>query len=738
MNRGIIKILGKDATSFAACFYNEKKVAQGKAEQPVMINLGDLQKYKIHSPVVLSRYLQKIADQNPNVVHPQLHLMGTLPGNPSENEKKQFINQLIKVLGKLGYGNQPILIYAHNDTKNWHVHLVSVRVDQQTGRWINDWQEGRRARHELDKLRGVTAKNEIEKFLDYKFESKEQFLNLLKENGYRKSYYDEELDVVNVIRAGELKHIFTMDEIQQRIDATGRNKDKEKNRIKELRGILRDRRQRSMNYLVDNPDIKITKDGKRHTVSEKLRDVRGAAFEGHEGLDIKGIRKAQFKQFLGELKNQMGIAVVFNQWKDGSTKGYTLIDYKNKTVFKGSDILALDELLNPNWRKGQEKDQVLTADEAFESTQQLMESPSLASDIYEELTNLGLDIHEPSENEMTDIAINFSDDEHEQREEAVRIFMKLLREHPEPMSENDNGYNDVREEGQKAYNHAATAEWLRRLEQEREEKEQTKATDIADDELSMREKLAWDEVGDYILDYFEDNNIEYNYNPVFKVEIKGMDEQKARQLAFEKFEEAIYAHDNGWENAADIAWEALAYVQVMERLHEDPELLKRHSKQQTVLEDSTLRQHDSTDISVGKKERKQAISDALSDMNEYGDRKDRIFTDDEMLEISKGIVARSIENGWNSFNMVNLEKSLKEFRDEVNLMPFTKDLVEVDTRRDILGVYVAGLLASLQQSGGGGISNNNLPKNKDDQWNIWKALFGMRPPRRSAGQSVKR
>ena len=125
-------------------------------------------------------------------------------------------------------------------------------------------------------------------------------------------------------------------------------------------------------------------------------------------------------------------------------------------------------------------------------------------------------------------------------------------------------------------------------------------------------------------------------------------------------------------------------------------------------------------------------------MNEYGNRRDRIFTENEMLEISKGIVARSIENGWNSFNMVNLEKSLKEFHDEMNLMPFSKDLVEVDTRRDILGVYVAGLLASLQQSGGGGISNNNLPKNKDDQWNLWKALFGMRPPRRSTGQSVKR
>ena len=105
---------------------------------------------------------------------------------------------------------------------------------------------------------------------------------------------------------------------------------------------------------------------------------------------------------------------------------------------------------------------------------------------------------------------------------------------------------------------------------------------MADDEPSKREKLAWDEVGDYILDYFNNNNIEYNYKPTFEFELEGMDEKKARQLAFEKFEEAIYAHDNGLENAADIAWEALAYVQVMERLHEDPELLNRHVEQQVV------------------------------------------------------------------------------------------------------------------------------------------------------------
>ena len=756
MERGIIKILGSSATSFAACIYNGKKVAQGKAEAPIMLNFGDLEKFNIHSPFIMSRYLQKIADQNPNVKHPQLHLMGSLPGNPSDEEKKQFIGHMIQVLNELGYEGQPIAIWPHIDTKNWHVHSATVRVNQETGEWINNYLEGKRARHVLDRLRGVNTKNNLEKFLDFRFETREQFINLLRANGFRKSYYDEELDIVRVIRASEEKHYFTMDEIQKRIDVTGKNKDNQKERIKELRGILRDRRQRSMNYLVDDPDVKITKDGKRHTVTEKLRDVRGAAFEGDNGLDIKGIRKAQFKQFLEELKEKMGIGIVFNQWKDGTTKGYTLIDYKSKTIFKGSDILALDELLNPNWKKGQEKDQVLTADEAYESTQKLIDSPTLASDIYEELTALNLDIYEPDENEMTDIAVNFSNEEQEHRQEAVRIFKQLISEHKGPVDDFQDDYRSICEEGQKAYNHAATAEWLKRLKEERDEKEQAKTTDMADDEPSKREKLAWNEVGDYILDYFNSNDIEYNYKPTFEIKINGMDEKKARQLAFEKFEEAIYAHDNGSKNAADIAWEALAYAQVMERLHEDPELINRYVDQQAVDETQPVQaptypeeereretvnnhipKHENL-AGIGERERAQAIDEARETMTSYGNRRFNGFRDDDILSISRGIVARTIERNHNCFNEIHLKSVMNDFTEELDLMPGYQRQVISDVRDIIFNSYLNVLLGAMQQTGPTGGPNNDLPRDKDDQWNLWKAYFGMMPPRQSKGQGVKR
>lgn len=365
MDRANVKILGNDATTFAACFYNEKKVAEGKAIFLGMKNFGELEKYNIHSPVVLSRYLKKIADRNPQVVHPQKHTMFSLPGKPTEEDKQRLLELGIKVLEDMGYAGQPMVFWGHLDSGHYHIHSATVTVNKTTGEWIDNYCEGIKARRILDKLLGYNKKDKLENLLKYKFESREQFLNLLRAVGYRQSYYNSELGVVHVRRAQEVLTNFTDEEINNQIEATGKNKDNEKDRIKQLKGIILDHRRRSMDYLVDDPEVVKTKKGKKHTATDSKKGVKGAAFDGQNALgeDIKGIRKAQFKQFLEELKEKFGLSVVFSKW-DGEVKGYTIVDNNKKIVFKGSDIMPLEQLLNPEWRKGQEKGTVISSNEA--------------------------------------------------------------------------------------------------------------------------------------------------------------------------------------------------------------------------------------------------------------------------------------------------------------------------------------------------------------------------------------
>ncbi len=580
MERGIVKILGNDATTFAACFYNEKKVAKGEAKLLEMRNFGDLQKYGIHTPVVTSRYLRKIADQNQDVKHPQKHIMFSLPGKPTEEEKQQLVDHAVKVLEMLGYKNQPILVYSHNDTGYWHLHCVTVTVNQTTGEWIDNYKEGRKARHYLDELRGVNAPKTIENYLDYKFSSKEQFLSLLRTNGYPKSFFDDELEVVNVVRNGDVQHIFTFQEVSEAIERNKKYVEESKNRIKQLHSMILDRRQRSMKYLLEDPDVKITKDGKRHTVTERLRDVRGAAFEGGKafekeyedltGQEVKGIRKAQFKQFLEELKNQLGISIVFNQWKDGSTRGYTLIDHQTKSVFKGSDILQLDKLLNPDWKRGMEKDLVLSADEASDATHRLANSPTLADDICDALADMGIEVTKLSESAIVDIAVEYQEEE-ENRRMAVSLMTELRKEFNTEMSEYGEEYKQLCEKGQDAYNHALVAEYLHQLELNNEQDE---------DEMKLRDRKDFDSlnIGEYIEDVLERYKI-YDIAGHYELSKENVDEKTAVDRAYTSLQQSLQANEKGEiAEARQKAEEAVAYARHAYDLHENPNLLQREDE----------------------------------------------------------------------------------------------------------------------------------------------------------------
>ena len=74
--------------------------------------------------------------------------------NPHPDDKisdEQLVQVAREYMEALGYGNQPYIVFKHNDIAREHIHIVSLRVDSR-GQKINDKFEKRRSKQITDAL----------------------------------------------------------------------------------------------------------------------------------------------------------------------------------------------------------------------------------------------------------------------------------------------------------------------------------------------------------------------------------------------------------------------------------------------------------------------------------------------------------------------------------------------------------------------------------------------------------
>ena len=70
----------------------------------------------------------------------------SLNPHPDEKLSDERLTQIAKeYMEALGYGNQPYIVFKHNDIAREHIHIVSLRIDGE-GKKINDKFEGRRSK----------------------------------------------------------------------------------------------------------------------------------------------------------------------------------------------------------------------------------------------------------------------------------------------------------------------------------------------------------------------------------------------------------------------------------------------------------------------------------------------------------------------------------------------------------------------------------------------------------------
>ena len=129
--------------------YNFKKVEKGEANILLAAELYQSNDGNYTMEDVLAD-MQALVPKKSRTKKTVFHC--SLNPHPDEILSDETLTQIAKeYMEALGYGNQPYIVFKHNDIAREHIHIVSLRVDDE-GRKINDRFEKRRSKQITDAL----------------------------------------------------------------------------------------------------------------------------------------------------------------------------------------------------------------------------------------------------------------------------------------------------------------------------------------------------------------------------------------------------------------------------------------------------------------------------------------------------------------------------------------------------------------------------------------------------------
>jgi len=291
----VIKILSS-GSGFSGIKYNENKVSNGGAGLMAAENLGilDSNDKTRHSIAELEQFFKAWSTNDKGIIDkPQFHVAISCKGKEMGALELKTIAE--KYIEKMGYKENPYLIYYHSDTANNHVHILSSRVNAQ-GQKINDSFERRRSQAFIKEELGRNSKQQVgeqvTEALTYNFSTEAQFKVILEGKGIAVNQKDGYYQFVKGA------------------------------------GI----------------DLKIGKD----LVDNKIKDYQqpDERIKQLKALFIKYKPALAPDKFAEFMQNKFGVEVLFHTAKGKDTPyGYTILDHAKKQVFKGSQIMKLPELL---------------------------------------------------------------------------------------------------------------------------------------------------------------------------------------------------------------------------------------------------------------------------------------------------------------------------------------------------------------------------------------------------------
>lgn len=281
----IVKIL-KSSKRFAAIEYNETRCKNGEA---VLLKAGNFS--SISNIISYSDYLSHWSSKNSRIKNSQFH--ATISLEKDELTQEELVDVAEKWLISMGYEGIPYLIYLHTNTNHTHVHIVTSRIDKNGNKVDHNFEKERAVKclnKILNKTEDKTLRTELSDLLHYSFSTKHQFYELAVSSGFKCKFDEDNIicskngtDIVLPLNLIE----FCSKRYHKSIDVTNKKK--------------------------------------------------------IQGLIYKYASRMTKDSFVPYMRRKFGLQFIF-YGKKGDINGYTIIDYKNRSVYKGSEVFGAKKI----------------------------------------------------------------------------------------------------------------------------------------------------------------------------------------------------------------------------------------------------------------------------------------------------------------------------------------------------------------------------------------------------------
>ena len=323
----------------AALNYNEKKVQKGTAE---CLHAGNyLNEAKNMNFNQKLNGFEMLNNLNSRATTKTIHI--SLNFDPSEKLSNDKLIEVANVyMEKIGFGQQPFLVYKHEDAGHPHIHIVSTTIKADGSR-INT--------HNIGRNQSEKARKEIEQQYGLiKAEKQQQLMKPgIKPVDAQKAVYgksETKRSISNVVGAVFSQYKFTsLPEFNAALKQFNvvADRGKEEGRIYKYRGLVYRILDADGNKvgvpikassigckpILDNLEKKFTAN---EVAKEPLKQRTKNAID-----DCLQTSSGSMKNLVAVL-NQKNIYTVLRQNAEGRLYGITFVDNQNKVVFNGSDL----------------------------------------------------------------------------------------------------------------------------------------------------------------------------------------------------------------------------------------------------------------------------------------------------------------------------------------------------------------------------------------------------------------